>query len=80
MIEFPDVWAESTVYAEDSAIDNGTKGEVVEDFTTPPPYVAAPIFSLTFVVKPVNLSDLSGFMITTDKRDAFGIADLEGEK
>jgi hypothetical protein len=62
---------------EHPTIHNSSKTEIVKDVTAIPPYVHASIFSLTLVIEPVHLSDLSRFMIASDQSDSIGISDLQ---
>lgn len=65
---------------EHTTINDSAESEVVKDLAAPPPYVTAPIFSLAFIVKPVNLGNLTGFVIAPNESNAFRIANLKCEK
>ena len=72
--------AESSMNAENAIVYNGGKGEVIKDIGAVSPYVERAIFSETFVVKSINLGDLSAFMVSPDQSDEIGISDFIGKK
>lgn len=75
-----EVWAQATMDTKDSPVHHGSKGQVIEYFTTPSPNIAAPIFPLTFVVKAIDLCDLSGFVVASYEGDALGVAYFKGKE
>lgn len=79
MVNGLQVRAEPTVNAEDPAIHDRPQGKIIKDLATPSPDVRTRVLSLTFVVKPVYLSDLTRLVISTDECDAFGVTNFEGE-
>lgn len=64
----------------DSAINDCAKSEIVKNFTTPAPNVTAAVFTLTFIVKTIDLGNLTGLVVASDKSDTVWIADLECEE
>lgn len=70
-------WGETAVEAEDLVVDQGGKGEIIEEIGEVFPYIRVTVLSETFVVEAVNLSDLAGLVITTKNCDALRISDLE---
>lgn len=60
--------------AEDFAVDDCAENEEIEDLTAGFPDRSIAIFLLTFFVETVDLSNLTGFMITSDESDAVRIA------
>lgn len=68
------------MHAKHPAVHYRAQSEVIKHFTAPPPHVGAPILSLAFIVESVHLGDLARFVVTTDERDAFRVADLESEE
>lgn len=62
-----------------TTIHNSTQRQIIKHFTTPSPYITTSIFTLTFIVKAINLSNLAGLVVSSNKRDAVGIADFESE-
>jgi hypothetical protein len=65
VVEGVDAWGETSVKAEDLIIDEGGKGEIVEQIGEVLPDIRVAILSKTFVVEAVNLRDLTGFVVTT---------------
>ena len=66
--------------AEDLVVDEGGKGEVVEEVCKVFPYIRVAIFSQTFVVETVDLRDLTGFVVATEDCDALGVSDFESDE
>jgi hypothetical protein len=73
-----DAGRETSVQAEDLVIDQGGEGEVVEEIGEVLPYIRIAVFSETFIVEPIDLCDLTGFMVATEDGDALGISDFQG--
>jgi hypothetical protein len=73
-------WAQATVDAKDTAVDDGAKSEIIKDFATPTPHVAAAVLALTLVVKSIHLGDLSRLVVSTDERDAIWISHFERQE
>ena len=48
--------------------------------STYPPNIDTSVLAQTFVVKAINLSNLSAFVVATDERDPIRVTYLEGEK
>lgn len=59
-----------------TTVHDSTECQIVENFATPPPNVAAPIFALTLVIEAVDLCDLARLMVATNEGDPFRIADF----
>ena len=57
--------AEAAVDAEDFVVNNGSKSQVVENIGAVPPYIYGSELSKTFIVKAIDLRDLSTLVITT---------------
>src|ERR1700761_5616405 len=55
LIDAVEVGTQTTMDAKDASVNNRSEGEVVEDFTTPPPDISSAVFALTLVVKAVYL-------------------------
>jgi len=73
-------WGKTSVETEDLVIDEGGKGEVVEEVCEVFPYVGVAILSEALVVEPVDLSNLAGFVVTTEDCDSLRVSDLEGHE
>lgn len=65
---------------EDLVIDKGGEGKVVEKVCEVLPYVGIAILSEALVVEAVDLSDLAGFVVTTEDCDSLRVSDLEGNE
>jgi hypothetical protein len=61
-----------------TAIYHGTQCQVIEHFATPAPDIAAPVFSLAFVIEAVYLGYLSRFMIPPNESNSIGIPYFKG--
>jgi len=66
--------------AENAAVDDGAQREIVKDFATPAPHVAATILALTLVVESVHLRDLSRLVVPADERDAIWISHFKRQE
>lgn len=64
--------------AEDLVVDEGGKGEVIEEVGEVLPNVCVAVFSQAFVVEPVYLCDLARLVVAAENRDALRITDFEG--
>lgn len=80
VVEGVDAGGETSVEAEDLVVDEGCKGEVVEQVCEVLPYVRVAIFSETFIIESIDLCDLTGFVVATENGDALRISDFEGNK
>ena len=58
LIDGFDFGAESTMNAKDFSIDDGSDGEVVEDFSAILPRVRITIFSVDFIIETIYCSNL----------------------
>ena len=59
LIDSLDLRAETTMNAENLAINNSTNGQVVEDFSTVLPGIGVTIFPVDFVIESIHCGDLS---------------------
>jgi len=80
VIERVDGGGESTVKAEDLVINEGSEGKVIEEVGEVLPDVGISIFSEALVIKAIDLSDLTGFMISTENGDSAWVSDFERDK
>jgi len=80
VVEGIDTGGETSVEAEDLVVDEGGKGEVVEEIGEVLPYVGVAILSEAFIIEPIDLCDLAGFMVATKDGDALRISDFEGNE
>lgn len=58
------------MYAKDFPINNGSQSEEVEDLTASLPYRSIAVLGLTFLVKSVNLRNLSRFVVPSYECDS----------
>ena len=64
----------------DLIVDEGGEGEVIEEVGEEFPDVGVAVFTQTFVVETVNLSNLTRFVIPSEDRDAIPVADLHRDE
>lgn len=64
----------TSVETEDLVVDEGGEGKVVEEIGKVLPNICISIFSEALVVKSINLSDLAGFVVTTEDGDSLGVS------
>jgi hypothetical protein len=77
MVEGVDGGAQSAVEAEDSVLDDGRHGEVVEGVGEVLPYVGVAVLSEALVVEAVHLGDLATLVVAPEDGDAMAVPDLE---
>lgn len=65
------------MHAKHPPIHDSSQTQVIKHVTTIPPDVDASVFSLTFIVETVDLSDLTGFVVAADEGYSIGVADFE---
>lgn len=70
VVECVDAGRQPTVQAEDLVVNEGGKGEVVEEVGKVFPDIGVAVFSQAFIVKPINLGDLTAFVVTAEDGDA----------
>jgi len=71
---------QASVDGKNLLVDDGRQRQTIKDVRTVFPNIDAPVFAQAFVVKAVNLGDLSRLVVAPDQKDPFGVADLEGQK
>jgi hypothetical protein len=70
----------ATMQAKDLVVDKGSERKVVKEVGKIFPDVGVAILSKTLIVKAVDLSDLSGFVVATEDGQAFWEANLHANK
>lgn len=80
VVERVDGWTQTAVKAEDLVLDEGGKGEVVEEVGEVFPHVGVAIFAQALVVEAVHLRDLAGLVVSSKNRDPLGVPDLKADK
>ena len=58
------------------SIDDGSQGQKIKDLAASFPHGGVAILLLTFLVKAVDLGDLSRLVVSTDERDSVRISGL----
>ena len=66
--------------AENFVVDDGGKGQVVEDFGAVAPDVDRAVFAEALVVESVDLSDLTRLVIASDQGDTLRVTNFQGEQ
>lgn len=66
--------------AENLVLNQSGKREIVEEIGEILPNVRISVFTKTFVVKSVDLCNLSGFVVSTKNCDALGVTNLQSNK
>lgn len=66
--------------AEDAVIDDSRQRQVIEDISAVAPDIQRAILSQAFIVKPVDLCDLSALVVSPDEGHQVWIPDLICEK
>lgn len=66
--------------AEDLAVDQGRKGEVVEQVGEVLPDIGIAVFAQALVVEAVDLCDLTRLVVTTEDRNPLRVPDLVGDE
>jgi len=64
------------MHSKDLIVDQSRKTQVVKDFRAVSPYIDRTILFETFVVKAIDLSDLSTFVVASNQCDAVRVAHL----
>lgn len=59
LVDHLQIGAQTAMHTKDPPIDYGAQSKVIEDLATPAPDIGAGVFALTFVVKAIDLGDLS---------------------
>ena len=65
---------------EELILDNCCQGKVIEEFSEAFPDVGVAVFSTALIVKSIDLSDLSGLMISSEDGDSVFVSDFESEE
>lgn len=68
------------MHAKDTAVDDSSEGEVVEDLAAVAPDVRGAVLALALVEEAVHLRDLPRLVVPPDERDPVGVAHFVGEQ
>ena len=65
------------MYTEVASLHKCCEGEIVEYIRTHPPHIDRSILAKAFVIKPIDLTDLTRFVITTKERNSIRITNFQ---
>ena len=65
---------------EDLAINNSANRKVIKHFSAVFPRVRVAIFSVDFIIEPIDCSNLSGFVVSSEEGDSIWVLYLEAKK
>ena len=80
VIEGIDAWGETSVEAEDLVVDEGSKGEVIEQVGEVFPNIGIAVLSEALIIEAVDLGDLAGFVVATEDCDALRVSNFESNE
>lgn len=66
--------------AENTVLDHSTERQVVKEGCEELPDVGISVLSKTFIIEPINLSDLFAFMVSSQNCYAFRVAHLKTDE
>jgi len=68
------------MHAENFVVDDSCQRQIVEYFSAVSPDIDWTVLAKALVVKAIDLSNLSALVVASDQRDAFWVADLQGQQ
>lgn len=74
LVDGANLWAQTSVNAENLAIHYSSEDQEIKDLATCLPYRRITVFLLTFLVKPIHLRDLSRLVVTPDKDNSVRVS------
>lgn len=80
LIDGLDLWGQASMDAEDLAFNNGADTEVIEDLGTIFPGVSITVLANGLVVKAVDCSDLSGFVVASQQSNMSRVLELQAQE
>ena len=80
LVQSLDLGGQTSVDAENFALDDGTDAEVVEDFAAVLPGVHIAVLAHGLLVEAVDGCDTTSLMVTSEESDAVGPLELQAEK
>lgn len=66
--------------AENLVLDKSGEGKVVEEVGEIFPDIGVAVFAQAFIVKTIDLCDLTGFVISSENGDTLGVTDLKTDE
>ena len=79
LVKGADLWTQTTMDAEDLAVDDCTEDEEVEHLAAGLPDRCIPILLLAFFIESVDLSDLTRFVVAANKGNAIRVSKAEDQ-
>lgn len=80
LVDGLDLGAEAAVDAEDLVVDDGSQGQVVEDFSAIFPRIRVAILAVDLIVKAVDRRDLPGLVVPPQQCDPVGVLHLQAQQ
>ena len=80
VVEGVDAGRQPAVQAENLVVDEGSEGEIVEEVGEVFPDICIAVFPQTFVVKAIDLGNLSTLVVPSKDSDSGRVSDLQGDK
>lgn len=80
IVDFLNVWGESSVHTENLVVDDCGDSEIVEDLGKSSPDIQRAVLFNALVIEAVNLGDESWLVISSEEGDSVFIAHLQGEE
>ena len=80
VVKSVDRWRKTTVEAEYLIVYQGSEGQVIEQVGKIFPDIGVPVFAKAFIIKAVDLGNLTGLVIAAEDSDSLRISDLESNK
>jgi hypothetical protein len=80
VVEGVDAGGQAAVQAENLVVNESSEGEIVEEVGEVFPDISIAVFPQTFVVKAVDLGDLSTLVVPSKDGDSGRVSDFQGDK
>ena len=65
------------MHAQDLVIHDCSKGKEIEDVGAEAPHIGVPVFAKAFIIKAINLCNLSALVVAANESDPFGVSHLQ---
>ena len=80
LIQGLDLWGETSMDAENFALDDSTNSKVVEDLSAVLPWVGVTILAHGLLIETIDRGDATGLVVSSEEGDAVWILELEAEE
>lgn len=80
LVDGVDGRAETTVHAENIVVDDSREAQVIENLSAIAPHVHTAVLAQAFVVKTVDLRDLTTLVIAPDQGDPLRVPHFQGKE